>query len=138
VSFEILNFFNNFHEILFTDTHSGPAGFHMFVLYDLTALGFVHETFYALVRGITQSIITAHNSMVDGRIFISQTEISDANINRSPLAYANNPAEERAQFKDNTDKTLVQLRFMDKNNKQVLGAFNWFAGELFEDFLLKF
>lgn len=104
----------------------------MFVLYDLTALGFVHETFYALVRGITQSIVTAHNSMVEGRIFISQTEINDANINRSPLAYANNPAEERAQFKDNTDKTLVQLRFMDKNNKQVMGAFNWFAGELTE------
>lgn len=102
----------------------------MLVLYDLTALGFVHETFYALVRGITQSIVTAHNNIADGRIFISQTEINDANINRSPLAYANNPAEEQAQFKDNTDKTLVQLRFMDKNNKQVLGAFNWFAGEL--------
>jgi neutral ceramidase len=101
----------------------------MFVLYDLTALGFVHETFYALVRGITQSIVTAHNNMFDGRIFISQTEINDANINRSPLAYANNPAEERAQYKDNTDKTLVQLRFMDKYNKEVMGAFNWFAGE---------
>lgn len=110
----------------------------MFVLYDLTALGFVHETFYALVRGITQSIITAHNSMVEGRIFISQTQVNDANINRSPLAYDNNPAEEKAQFKDNTDKTLVQLRFMDKNNKQVLGAFNWFAGELNENFLLSF
>lgn len=43
-----------------SDTHSTPAGFHMFVLYDLTALGFVQETFYALVRGITQSIVTAH------------------------------------------------------------------------------
>jgi neutral ceramidase len=101
----------------------------MFVLYDLTALGFVHETFYALVRGITQSIVTAHSNMFDGRIFISQTEVNDANINRSPLAYANNPAAERAQYKDNTDKTLVQLRFMDKYNKEVMGAFNWFAGE---------
>lgn len=102
----------------------------MFVLYDLTALGFVHETFYALVRGITQSIISAHNNMFEGRVFISQTEIDDANINRSPSAYANNPAEERAQYKDNTDKTLTQLRFMDKYNKEVMGAFNWFAGEL--------
>lgn len=101
----------------------------MYVLYDLTALGFVQETFVALVRGITQSIINAHNNMVEGRIFISETEINDANINRSPSAYANNPEEERAQYKDNTDKMLVQLRFMDKNNKQVLGAFNWFAGE---------
>lgn len=100
----------------------------MLVLYDLTALGFVHETFYALVRGITQSIINAHNNMNEGRIFISETEINDANINRSPLAYANNPEDEKAQYKGNTDKTLVQLRFMDKHNKQVKGAFNWFAG----------
>jgi neutral ceramidase len=111
------------------DTHSGPAGFHMFVLYDLTALGFVKETFVALVRGITQSIVTAHNSMTEGRVFISETEVNDASINRSPLAYANNPQEERAQYSDNTDKTLVQLRFMDKFNKHVMGAFNWFAGE---------
>lgn len=114
---------------LFADTHSGPAGFHMFVLYDLTALGFVKETFVALVRGITQSIISAHMNMVEGRIFISETEIFDASINRSPAAYMNNPQEERAQYRDNADKTLVQLRFMDKYNKRVMGAFNWFAGE---------
>jgi neutral ceramidase len=101
----------------------------MFVLYDLTALGFVQETFVALVRGITQSIITAHNKMMEGRVFISETEINDANINRSPLAYNNNPSEEKAQYRGNTDKTLLQLRFMDKYNKQVLGAFNWFAGK---------
>lgn len=114
---------------LSTDTHSGPAGFHMMVLYDLTALGFVHETFYALVRGITQSIINAHNNMIEGRIFIAETEINDASINRSPIAYANNPEEEKAQYRDNVDKTLMQMRFMDKYNKHVLGAFNWFAGE---------
>lgn len=102
----------------------------MLVLYDLTALGFAHETFMALVRGITQSIINAHNNMVDGRIFVSETEVNGANINRSPMGYANNPAEEKAQYKDNVDKTLVQMRFMDKYNKRVLGAFNWFAGEL--------
>jgi len=101
----------------------------MFVLYDLTALGFVPETFYALVKGITQSIINAHNNMKEGRIFLSETEIYDANINRSPMSYNNNPEQERAQYKDNTDKKLIQLRFMDKQDKNVLGAFNWFAGK---------
>ncbi|XP_070501722.1 neutral ceramidase [Chironomus tepperi] len=110
-----------------THTHSGPAGFHMFVLYDLTALGFVPETFYALVKGITQSIINAHNNMNEGRIFLSETDIYDANINRSPMSYNNNPEQEKAQYKDNTDKKLIQLRFMDKLNKNVMGAFNWFA-----------
>lgn len=101
----------------------------MYVLYDLTSLGFVPETFTAYVRGITQSIINAHNSMTEGRIFISETEIRNVSTNRSPSAYANNPEEEKAQYSDNVDKTLLQLRFMDKNNEQVLGAFNWFAGK---------
>lgn len=125
-----IEIFDIFHNQAFsTDTHSTPAGFHEFVLYDLTALGFIHETFFALVRGITQSIVNAHNNMFDGRVFISETEVRDANINRSPSAYANNPQAEKAQYKDNTDKTLVQLRFMDKSNKRVMGAFNWFAGD---------
>lgn len=111
------------------DTHSGPAGFHMFVLYDLTALGFVPETFYAMVRGITQSIINAHNNMNEGRIFLSEAEIYDANINRSPMAYINNPTQEKAQYKENVDRKLIQLRFMDKHNKKIMGAFNWFAGK---------
>lgn len=101
----------------------------MYVLYDLTALGFVPETFYALVRGITQSIINAHNNMNEGRVFLSETEILDANINRSPSAYANNPEQEKAQYKENVDKKLIQLRFMDRNNRNVMGAFNWFAGK---------
>jgi neutral ceramidase len=111
-----------------THTHSGTAGFHMLTLYDLTALGFVPESFYAFVRGITQSIINAHNNMQDGRVFLSETEIPNANINRSPSAYENNPPEEKAQYKDDVDKQLVQLRFMDRSNRKLLGAFNWFAG----------
>lgn len=111
------------------DTHSGPGGFHKYVLYDLTALGFCSETYNALVRGITQSIINAHNSITDVRIFISETVINDANINRSPAAYENNPDGEKAQFTDNVDKNLLQLRFMDNKNERVLGVFNWFAGK---------
>lgn len=67
--------------------------------------------------------------MIEGRIFISETEIDNANINRSPLAYVNNPEEEKAQYRDNVDRKLVQLRFMDKNNRNIMGAFNWFAGK---------
>lgn len=36
-----------------THTHSTPAGFLQYVLYDVTSLGFVKETFDALVDGIT-------------------------------------------------------------------------------------
>lgn len=57
----------------------------------------VPGTFHSLVRGITQSIINAHNNMQEGRLFLAETEIENANINRSPSAYANNPEEEKAQ-----------------------------------------
>lgn len=110
-----------------THTHSAPGGFNMYLLYDLTSLGVVPETFTALVRGITQSIIKAHNNINPGRIFISETEVQDANINRSPIAYDNNPPMEKAEYKSNTDKKLVQIRFMDMNNQRALGAINWFA-----------
>lgn len=107
-------------------THSTPGGFLMYLLYDMTSLGFVSETFNALVRGIAQSIIRAHNSMIEAKVFVSEIDVMEANINRSPSAYENNPEEERAQYKDNVDKRLVQMRMVNKNNV-VFGAINWFA-----------
>ncbi|XP_001658093.2 neutral ceramidase [Aedes aegypti] len=107
-------------------THGTPGGFLMYLLYDMTSLGFVSETFNALVRGIAQSIIRAHNSMIDAKIYVSEIDVEDANINRSPSAYENNPEEEKAQYKDNVDKRLVQMRMVNKNNV-VFGAINWFA-----------
>lgn len=37
-----------------THTHASPAGFLQYVLYDITSLGFVHQSFTALVDGIVQ------------------------------------------------------------------------------------
>lgn len=42
-----------------------------------------------------QSILRAHSKMVDGEIEYSIGEVMDANINRSPTAYLQNPVEER-------------------------------------------
>ncbi|XP_055586308.1 neutral ceramidase [Uranotaenia lowii] len=107
-------------------THSTPGGFLMYLLYDMTSLGFVSETFNALVRGIAQSIIRAHNSMVDAKVYVSEIDVLEASINRSPSAYDNNPAEERTQYNDNVDRKLVQLRVVNKRN-EVFGAINWYA-----------
>lgn len=64
--------------------------------------------------------------MQKGRIFLSETEVQDANINRSPSSYDNNPALEKSMYSHNTDRKLVQLRFEDME-RNVVGAFNWFA-----------
>ncbi|XP_011498417.1 PREDICTED: neutral ceramidase [Ceratosolen solmsi marchali] len=109
-----------------THTHSSPGGFMMDVLFDISTYGFVKESFTALVNGITKSIDKAHNAIVPGRIFIIRGEVLDANINRSPLAYLNNPREEREKYKYNVDKDLMQLQFIALNG-QPLGVINWFA-----------
>ena len=40
-----------------THTHSGPAGFDQYVLFEVTSLGFVRDTYDALVEGITKVCI---------------------------------------------------------------------------------
>lgn len=42
-----------------------------------------------------QSIAAAHENMQQGRLYIDETEVLDANINRSPTSYLNNPQAER-------------------------------------------
>ncbi|XP_026481963.1 neutral ceramidase [Ctenocephalides felis] len=109
-----------------THTHGAPGGYLMDLIFDITTLGFVRETYEAMTQGITQSIIRAHNNLVPGRIFVSQGELLEANINRSPAAYLNNPEEERAQYLHNVDKTMTQMRFEDTSGRG-LGVISWFA-----------
>ncbi|KAI4503889.1 hypothetical protein M0802_001292 [Mischocyttarus mexicanus] len=109
-----------------THTHSSPGGFMMDVLFDLTTYGFSKESFNAIVNGITKSIQRAHDAVVPGRIFLTQGEVLEANINRSPLAYLNNPKVERDKYDYNVDKTMTQLQFVGADNKP-LGVINWFA-----------
>lgn len=109
-----------------THSHSVPSGFLMSFLYDIASLGFVPQNFNALVEGITLSIVRAHESMQEGRVYVSEMEVADASINRSPSAYENNPKDERMLYKDYTDKKLVQVKVVDSEGKP-LGAINWFA-----------
>lgn len=109
-----------------THSHSTPGGFMQDMLFDITAFGFVKETFDAMVAGIARSIERAHDSVVPGRIFITQGEVLGANINRSPFAYMNNPKHERDRYKYDVDKILTQMQFVGADNKQ-LGVINWFA-----------
>ena len=46
-----------------THTHSGPAGFFQYVLFEVTSLGFVKESLDAVVDGIVQSIAIGERSL---------------------------------------------------------------------------
>lgn len=109
-----------------THTHSGPAGYLQFVLFDLTSLGFYNKNFLAMVNGIVRSIERAHDSMRPANIFINQGDLYHANINRSPYAYEFNPAQERKKYKHNTDTLMTVLKIVGEN-KEDIGMISWFA-----------
>ncbi|CAI9106900.1 OLC1v1006147C1 [Oldenlandia corymbosa var. corymbosa] len=107
-------------------THAGPGGYLQYVVYIVTSLGFVRQSFDALVDGIEQCIIQAHENLRPGSVFINKGEILDAGVNRSPSAYLNNPAAERSKYKYDVDKEMTLLKFVDDEWGPV-GSFNWFA-----------
>ncbi|CAD5312001.1 Neutral ceramidase 1 [Arabidopsis thaliana] len=107
-------------------THAGPGGYLQYVVYIVTSLGFVRQSFDALVDGIENSIIQAHENLRPGSIFLNNGELLDAGVNRSPSAYLNNPSKERSKHKYNVDKEMTLLKFVDDQWGPV-GSFNWFA-----------
>nr|KYP32421.1 Neutral ceramidase [Cajanus cajan] len=110
-----------------THTHAGPGGYLQYVVYSVTSLGFVEQSFDAIANAIEQSIIQAHNNLKPGSIFMNIGDVKDAGINRSPSAYLQNPAEERARYPTNVDTQMTLLRFMDGASGKSIGAFSWFA-----------
>ena len=49
------------------------------------------------MNGIVESIKMAHENMQEGTLYVGKGDLFDANINRSPSAYLNNPEAERKQ-----------------------------------------
>ena len=111
-----------------THTHSGPAGFLQYVLYQFTSLGFVSETMDAFVEGISQSIFRAYSNMQHTSILYNNGLLFNANINRSPTSYLNNPKEERDRYENegDTDKNMLLLKFIADADGEDLGLLNWF------------
>ncbi|KAL4296728.1 hypothetical protein GQ457_12G028270 [Hibiscus cannabinus] len=107
-------------------THAGPGGYLQYVVYIVTSLGFVRQSFDVLVDGVEKSIVQAHENLQPGSIFVNKGELLDAGVNRSPSAYLNNPASERSKYKYNVDKEMTLLKFVDDQWGPV-GSFNWFA-----------
>jgi neutral ceramidase len=109
-----------------THTHSGPGGTSHHVVYNATILGFDAAGFEAVVDGIYRAIVRAHDNVAPGRIRIATGELLGASINRSPAAYARNPAAERARYAHDTDTQMTLLRLESESGAE-LGAISWFG-----------
>jgi neutral ceramidase len=64
-----------------------------------------------------QACRAAHADLRPASLSWAEGEVLDANINRSPTAYNNNPAEERAQYKHDVDKDMTVLRIQTADGK---------------------
>lgn len=53
-------------------THAGPGGYLQYVVYIITSLGFVRQSFDVLVDGIEQSIIQAHENLRPGSVLVNK------------------------------------------------------------------
>lgn len=53
-------------------THAGPGGYLQYLVYSITSLGFVQESFDAIVNAIEMSIVQAHQNLKPGSIFINK------------------------------------------------------------------
>ncbi|CAK9187911.1 unnamed protein product [Ilex paraguariensis] len=110
-----------------THTHAGPGGYLQYVIYSVTSLGFVPQSFDAIITAIELSIAQAHDNLKPGSIFINTGDLENAGINRSPSAYLFNPPEERARYPRDIDTLMTLLKFVDAENGKSIGAFTWFA-----------
>ncbi|OBZ83868.1 Neutral ceramidase B [Choanephora cucurbitarum] len=109
-----------------THSHSGMGGYLQYTLYEFATLGWIEETVRPMVDGIVESILKAHDNLEDGSIMLSQGELLDTNINRSPQSYLMNPKKERSQYQHDVDKTMTVLSFRNQAGDD-MGLISWFA-----------
>ncbi|KAJ3565324.1 hypothetical protein NP233_g7696 [Leucocoprinus birnbaumii] len=112
-----------------THQHSGVGGYLEDLLPQVTSLGYVKQTADAIVAGTVLAVQRAHSNLAPGRLSLGNTTILDANINRSPTAYLQNPVAERARYQFDQDKDMTLLRF-DDNSGKARGFLSFFATAL--------
>ena len=121
-----------------THTHSAPAGFLQYALYQVQSLGYVPQVVDVLIEGIAQALLKAHRHLRPSNIYMDEGLLFDANINRSPTSYLNNPEAERLEYETegDTDKRMLQLVFesvkeqtddSEGEQAELVGVLNWFA-----------
>lgn len=111
-----------------THSHSGPGAWLNYLLPQITSKGFNKPSYQAIVDGAVASIKQAHENLAPGYLSVGASDITDANINRSPFSYMANPEEERQRYKSDVDKslTLLRLAHATDNGSKDIGVLTWF------------
>lgn len=105
-----------------THTHGAAGGHSHYALYNITILGFIEQTYDAVVDGIYQAIVKAHNDLKPGSIYLNKGELTNASINRSIEAFNSNP---ESATTSSIDPEMTILKFTQNGNE--VGMISWFA-----------
>ena len=108
-----------------THTHAGPGGFSGYKMYNTTNKGLRPHTLAAVVNGVVASVEQALADLAPGRLVLSQGELHDASVNRSPEAFTRNPVQDQQHFPGAVDPATTLLRL--ERAGRVVGVVNWFA-----------
>ena len=109
-----------------THTHSAPGGLSHHVYYNIPSLGSSPRNHQIVVDGIVDAIRKAHATLTPGSIQMTNSTLLGANINRSELAYEQNPSFERSRHVNSTDKSVTMLKFVSEENGPI-GLLHWFG-----------
>jgi neutral ceramidase len=118
-----------------THTHSGVGGYSHYTMFNLAVGGFDPDNFEVIVAGIVDAIAAADANLDHGVVKIAQGPLHDANWNRSPQAYAQNPDPERAAHEaemlrdTNTAMTLLRFERTAEGglDGEPIGMLTWFS-----------
>jgi neutral ceramidase len=106
-----------------THTHAGCGGFAHHNLYILG--GYHPANFEAVCSGIVEAVARAHADVAPATLRLAHGRLTDASTNRSPTAFARNPAEERAVFPEGIDPQTTVLAA--ERGGELVGYLNLFA-----------
>lgn len=109
-----------------THSHSGPGAWLNYLLPQITSKGFYKDSYQAIVNGTVLAIQRAHANLVPGHLSYATTQVTDANVNRSPYAYLANPKAERELYEHDVDKNMTILKFERASDGLPLGGLSWF------------
>lgn len=106
-------------------THSGPAGYFHYSKFSLYSKDFYPDLYNVIVDGIVNSIKISYDSMAPSELILGKTKVISGGINRSLVAYEQNPIDERKKFDQNVDTDMIQISVKQKN--KFIGFVNWYG-----------
>ncbi|RVW00614.1 neutral/alkaline ceramidase [Rhodococcus xishaensis] len=112
--------------VMLTAVHSHAAcgGASQDYAYSLATLGFQPQVFDAEVDGIVEAIITAHDDLATGTVSYGRSELTNASVNRSRVAFDRNPQHDKDYYPLGIDTAMRVLKISQGGGN--IGAIAWF------------